>query len=49
MTQTTLLDVDQEGADGALLWEDGERSFHRRRHEAEDGSVRDCIAVVPLD
>lgn len=49
MTQTTLLDVDQEGADGVLLWEDGERRFHRRRHEAEDGSVLDCIAVVPLD
>ena len=49
MTQTTLLDADREGADGDLLWDDGERGFHRRRHEAEDGSVLDCIAVVPLD
>ncbi|HEY1140077.1 MAG TPA: AAA family ATPase [Lysobacter sp.] len=49
MTQTTLLDADREGADGDLLWDDGERSFHRRRHEAEDGSVRDCIAVTALN
>ncbi|MGE7139625.1 trifunctional serine/threonine-protein kinase/ATP-binding protein/sensor histidine kinase [Luteibacter sp. NPDC031894] len=48
MVHTPALELDGSLERYELLWDDGERGFHRVHHRQGDGPAREHIAVVPL-